>query len=124
VLRYEECAAVFSWPEAPTLLDGLPGGRFDIAHEAIDCHVLAGRGDKLAVRWIGRDDRTRDLSLRGAKGAWQSVANVFGATRYRQGRDRVFASLGRVLESRRGKQLPVAPAWKNRGKEVNRFFNL
>jgi len=65
LLHYEECAAVFSWPQAPTLLDGLPGGGFNIAHEAIDRHVLAGRGDKLAMRWIGRDDRIRDFSLRG-----------------------------------------------------------
>ena len=57
-------------------LDGLPGGGLNIAHEAIDRHVLAGRGDKLTLRWIGRDDRIRDFSLRGAKGACQSVANV------------------------------------------------
>ena len=41
--------------QARGLLDGLPGGGLNIAHEAVDRHVKAGRGDKLALRWIGRD---------------------------------------------------------------------
>ena len=52
----------FSWAQARGLLDGLPGGGLNIAHEAVDRHVLAGRGGKLALRWIGRDDAVRDFS--------------------------------------------------------------
>ena len=52
LLGYDECTRTFSWAQARGLLDGLPGGGLNIAHEAIDRHVKAGRGDKLALRWI------------------------------------------------------------------------
>jgi hypothetical protein len=48
--NYEDCAGSFSWAQARALLDGLPDGGLNIAHEAIDRHVLAGRGGKLALR--------------------------------------------------------------------------
>ena len=57
---------MFSWADARALLDGLPGGGLNIAYEAVDRHVLAGRGGKLALRCIGRDDRISDFSLRRA----------------------------------------------------------
>ena len=60
--NYDEFAATFSWEDARALLDGLPGGGLNIAYEAVDRHVLAGRGDKLALRWIGRDDRICDFT--------------------------------------------------------------
>jgi acetyl-CoA synthetase len=59
---YEACARTFAWTQARALLEGLPGGGLNIAHEAVDRHVKAGRGDKLALRWIGRDDAIRDFS--------------------------------------------------------------
>ena len=34
--NYDECAKTFSWTQAHTLLDGLPGGGLNIAYEAID----------------------------------------------------------------------------------------
>jgi acetyl-CoA synthetase len=58
----EDLAATYSWAKARSLLDGLPGGALNIAHETADRHVIAGRGDKLALRWIGRDDRIRDFN--------------------------------------------------------------
>ena len=59
---YDECARTFSWTQARALLDRLPGGGLNIAHEAIDRHVKAGRGGKLALRWLGRDDSVRDFT--------------------------------------------------------------
>ena len=47
---YEKFVQAFSWKDARSLLDGLPGGGINIAHEAIDRHVKAGRGGKLALR--------------------------------------------------------------------------
>ena len=41
--NYDECAKTFSWTQAHTLLDGLPGGGLNIAYEAVDRHA---RGDK------------------------------------------------------------------------------
>ena len=46
---YDRTVAAFSWDAARALLDGLPGGGLNIAHEAVDRHVLAGRGGKLAL---------------------------------------------------------------------------
>ena len=47
-----------------------------VAHEAIDRHVLAGRGDNLALRWIGRDERVRDFTYAGLGAALDRFANV------------------------------------------------
>ena len=56
---YEEGAEAFSWAQGR----GLPGG-LNIAHEAVERHVQAGRGDKLALRWIGREGRRMGLIAR------------------------------------------------------------
>ena len=63
--NYGEFAAKFSWDDARALLDGLPGGGLNIAYEAVDRHLRAGRGDRLALRWIGRDDRICDFTYAG-----------------------------------------------------------
>jgi acetyl-CoA synthetase len=51
---YDELRARFDWDDALSGLSGLPGGRWNIAHEAIDRHVVDGRGDHTAIRWLGR----------------------------------------------------------------------
>ena len=94
---YEECAKRFAWSQARALLDGLPGGGLNIAHEAIDRHVLAGRGKKLALRWIGRDDQIRDYSYSALGAAANRFANVLVQRGVAKG-DRVFSLLGRVPE--------------------------
>jgi acetyl-CoA synthetase len=43
------------WDTAQQMVDGLPDGGVNIAHECIDRHVAAGRGDRVAIRWWGRD---------------------------------------------------------------------
>ena len=94
---YEEYAKRFAWSQARTLLDGLPNGGLNIAHEAIDRHVLAGRGNKLALRWIGRDDQIRDFSYSVLGAAANRFANVL-VQRGVAKADRVFSLLGRVPE--------------------------
>ena len=94
---YRQTAGSFSWAEARALLDGLPGGGLNIAHEAVDRHLTAGRGDKLALRWIGRDDRVRDLSYSELAAATSRFADVLARRGVTKG-DRVFSLLGRVPE--------------------------
>ncbi len=94
---YEEYAKQFAWPQARALLDGLPGGGLNIAHEALDRHVLAGRGQKLALRWIGRDDQIHDYSYSALGAAANRFANVLVQRGVAKG-DRVFSLLGRVPE--------------------------
>ena len=97
LLDYSECARTFSWSQARALLDGLPGGGLNIAHEAIDRHILAGRGEKLALRWIGRDDQIRDYSYSALGAAANRFANILVQHGVVKG-DRVFSLLGRAPE--------------------------
>jgi acetyl-CoA synthetase len=79
LVDYDEGARAFSWTQARGLLDGLPGGGLNIAYEAIDRHVKGGRGDKLALRWIGRDDTIRDFTYAALGAAMNRFANVLAA---------------------------------------------
>ena len=97
LIDYDQARRTFSWADARGLLDGLPGGGLNIAYEAVDRHAKAGRGDKLALRWIGRDDRIRDFTY----AALGAQMNRFADTLVRHGikkGDRVFSLLGRVPE--------------------------
>ncbi len=79
------------------MLEGLPGGGLNIAHEAVDRHVLAGRGGKLALRWLGRDGQVRDFSYANLLSETNRFANVLAQRGVRKG-DRVFSFLGRCPE--------------------------
>ncbi len=94
---YEGYAKQFSWAQARALLDGLPGGGLNIAYEAVDRHVLAGRGDKLALRWIGRDDQIHDFSYAALRAQANRFANLLIQRGVTKG-DRVFLLLGRNPE--------------------------
>ena len=94
---YEASTRAFSWTHARVLLDGLPDGGLNIAHEAVDRHLLAGRGDQLALHWIGRDDRVRDFTYSALGAAINRFANVLTQRGVAKG-DRVFSLLGRVPE--------------------------
>jgi acetyl-CoA synthetase len=93
--NYDEFAKRFSWADARALLDGLPGGGLNIAYEAVDRHVLAGRGSKLALRCIGRNDRISDFTYAELCQETNRFANVLAAAGIGKG-DSVFALLGRV----------------------------
>ena len=97
LLDYEAYAKTFSWAQARGLLDGLPGGGLNIAYEAIDRHVKAGRGDKLALRWIGRDDSIRDFTYAALGAEANRFANVLAQRGIGKG-GRFFSLLGRVPE--------------------------
>jgi acetyl-CoA synthetase len=94
---YEEYIKTFSWTRARALLDGLSDGGLNIAHEAVDRHLRAGRGDRLALRWIGRDDRIRDYTYSALSAATNRFADVLARRGVTKG-DRVFSLLGRIPE--------------------------
>jgi acetyl-CoA synthetase len=95
--NYEGYAKTFSWTQARGLLDGLPGGGLNIAHEAVDRHVASGHGDKLAIRWIGRDDQVRDFTYATLRAQTNRFANILAQRGGAKG-ERVFSLLGRVPE--------------------------
>ncbi|HET7679766.1 MAG TPA: acetate--CoA ligase [Xanthobacteraceae bacterium] len=95
--NYEECVSAFSWRQARAKLAGLPGGALNIAYEAVDRHVVAGRGGKLALRWIGKDDRIEDFTYSALQSAANRFANVLAQHGVAKG-DCVYSLLGRVPE--------------------------
>jgi len=97
LLDYGAEVTAFSWAQARALLDGLPGGGLNIAHEAIDRHIQAGRGDKLALRWFGRDESIRDFSYAALGAEISRFANILAQHGIAKG-ERVFSLLGRVPE--------------------------
>ncbi|HEY0920993.1 acetate--CoA ligase [Devosia sp.] len=94
---YDAACRSFSWQQARALLDGLPGGGLNIAHEAVDRHVAKGRGDKVAIRWIAKDESRHDFTYADLRAQSNRFANALAALGIGKG-DRVYTLLGRVPE--------------------------
>ena len=98
LVDYDAERSRFSWDAAQAQLDGLPGGRgLNIAHEAVDRHVAHGRGDVVALRWLGKDGSRRDITyteLSESSAQWANALDTLGVAPG----DTVFTLLGRVPE--------------------------
>ncbi|WGY04540.1 acetate--CoA ligase [Nocardioides sp. QY071] len=78
--RYEQLRDEFTWAAARAELSGLPGGTgLNIAHEAVDRHCAAGRGDRVAVRSIAADGSITDLTYAALREATNRFAGVLAA---------------------------------------------
>lgn len=82
------------WAEARALLDA-PGGRLNIAYEAVDRHVLHGNGDETALLWLGKDGERQTLSYADLARQTSRFANILRANGLKPG-DSLFALMGRV----------------------------
>jgi len=85
----------FTWADARAALSGLPGGALNIAHEALDRHVAAGRGERLAIRFLAKSGSASDFSYADLTHLANKFANVLGELGLKRG-ERVFTLLGRV----------------------------
>jgi acetyl-CoA synthetase len=95
LMDYDQARATFSWDQARSELDGLPGGRgLNIAHEAVDRRA---KGNRLAIRWLGKNDAVRDFTYEQLRDLTNRFANVLKNLGVRKG-DRVFALCGRIPE--------------------------
>jgi acetyl-CoA synthetase len=94
---YDSVRAGFSWEAARALLDGLPGGGLNIAHEAVDRHVAHGLGAKVALRWLGQEQTVREFTYEDLRRLTDRFANVLAGLGLKKG-DRVFSLLGRRPE--------------------------
>jgi acetyl-CoA synthetase len=85
----------FSWERERALLDGLPGGGLNIAHEAVDRHAAGPARDRVALRWLAKDGAVRDITYAELADATSRFARVLADLGVEPG-ERVFALLGRV----------------------------
>ena len=85
-----------AWARARSLIDGWKDG-INIAHEALDRHVVEGYGDVLALRWLGKSGARHDLTYADLTEEANRFANVLVAHGLERG-DSVFAMAGRVPE--------------------------
>ena len=87
------------WREARARLDGLPGGRgLNIAHEAVDRHVLHGDGGHTALRCIDLDGHVESYSYEQLHVSTNQFAEVLRTLGVGPG-ETVFTLLGRGLET-------------------------
>ncbi len=95
---YREACRRFSWRRARAGLDGLPGGRgLNIAHEAVDRHAAGPRRDRVALRFVGRDGRVRDVTYGRLAALTNRFANVLAGLGVGRG-GRVFTLADRIPE--------------------------
>ena len=85
------------WDEFHSWLDYLPGGKLNIAHEAVDRHVLHGHGMREALRWLGKDGSERNYSYADLKRETDRFARMLADRGLGPG-TRVYSLLGRVPE--------------------------
>ena len=95
--RYGAARAEFSWQAARAQLDGLPGGGLNIAHEAVDRHAAGARGERVALRWLGREGERRDFTYIQLRAATNRFASVLARLGVERGA-RVFVLAGRIPE--------------------------
>ncbi len=91
---YERVASAFSWEEARSLLEGLPGGGLNIAHEAVDRHARGAGGRKVALRCLA-ESGAKELTYTELAAASNRFANVLRDLQIAKG-ERVFALAPRV----------------------------
>ncbi len=95
LLDYKAARENFSWEHELDMLDGLPGGGLNIAHEAVDRHAAGERADHLALRWLDKDGAATDFSYADLSRLSNRFANVLRGLGVRKG-ERVFALCDRV----------------------------
>ncbi|MEU2262176.1 AMP-binding protein [Streptomyces sp. NPDC019645] len=90
--------AGFTWSQARGELAGLPGGGLNMAaHEAVDRHVAQGRGDRVALCCIARDNAVSTVTYADLAVRTSRFADLLRSLGIGRG-DRVFTLLGRCPE--------------------------
>ena len=98
LIDYEQTYNGFSWHETARDFAGLPGGRgLNIAYECVERHALGPRRGHVALRWLGKQNETRDFTY----GDLHRLSSRFANALRRLGvgkNDRVFVLAGRIPE--------------------------
>ena len=94
---YATARADFSWAAARAELAGLPDGGLNIAWEAVDRQVQAGRGDATALVWLGKAGGRQTISYAELGRLSNRFANLLDRLGVGKG-DRVCVLAGRIPE--------------------------
>lgn len=94
---YDAARATFSWEDAGRQFGGPQDRMLNIAYEAVDRHVVEGRGDTVALRWLSREDARHDLTYADLKCESDRFARLLKTLGVGVG-ERVFSLLGRAPE--------------------------
>ncbi|MFO1486514.1 MAG: acetate--CoA ligase [Verrucomicrobiaceae bacterium] len=97
LVDYDQTRKTHSWEAIRSELQGLSGGGFNLAHEAVDRHANGPCANHLALRWLGKYGSVRDLSYVDLSRGSARFANVLRTLGVEKG-ERVFALMGRVPE--------------------------
>jgi len=95
--RIESASSGDALAAARASLAGLPAGGLNIAYEAVDRHVADGRGDRVAIRWLGRRGAVENIRYRDLSDRTSQFANALASIGIGKG-DRVFALTARLPE--------------------------
>jgi acetyl-CoA synthetase len=95
LIDYERAYATFSWEAARAQLEGLPGNRINIAHEAVTRHAAGARREHVALRLLDKQRQARDVTYAELDRRTNRFANVLRSLGLGKS-DRVFSLLGRV----------------------------
>ncbi|WP_226661529.1 acetate--CoA ligase [Microbulbifer aggregans] len=95
LLDYDAARDHFSWEHEMTLLDGLPAGGLNIAHEAVDRHAAGDRREHTALRWLDKSGEVTDFTYGDLSLLTNRFANVLRELGVQKG-DRVFALCERI----------------------------
>ena len=95
IVDYDQARGTFDWKQARKGLCGLSDGKLNIAHEALKRHELEGRGNKVAIRHLGRDGQTTTITFAALERAANEFANVLAMLGIAKGQA-VFSLSGRV----------------------------
>ena len=94
---YEATRASFDWTSVESEIDWLPDGGLNLAYEAIDRHVVHGKGDKPAMIWEGKNGESETYSYDDMRRETNKFANVLAGLGVEKG-DRVFTFMERIPE--------------------------
>ncbi|GAB89032.1 acetate--CoA ligase [Gordonia rhizosphera] len=69
---------VLDWSDAP-FAKWFVGGKLNVAYNCVDRHVAAGKGDRVAIHWVGEPGDSRDLTYAQLQDEVSKAANYFTA---------------------------------------------
>jgi acetyl-CoA synthetase len=95
LVDYGALCSSFTWQDARKAFAGLPGGGLNMAHEAVSRHVEQGRGQRVAIRHLGRDGSTTELTFAALDKAANRFANVLESLGVARG-EAIFSLSGRI----------------------------